>query len=151
MGIVSILLLVICMTSAVVLAVVILLQDEEGEGFGGLFGGASSTAFGSRSGNVLTKFTSIIAAVFMFGTFSLAWINRTPESGNIVRRARMESLRAAEDDWWIQVEQNSSQGEESGPADETENPQVSPKGGTEAESGVIRAGETEGNGETESE
>ena len=103
MGIVSILLLVLCVSSAAVLVVVILLQDEEGEGFGGLFGGASSTPFGSRSGNVLTKFTSVVAAVFLFGTFALAWVNRTPDSENIIGRARLESLRETQGEWWVQT------------------------------------------------
>ena len=110
MGIVSILLLVLCVSSAAVLIVVILLQDEEGEGIGGMFGGASSTPFGSRSGNVLTKFTSVVAAVFLFGTFALAWVNRTPDSENIIGRARLESLRESQGEWWVQTGQETGTG-----------------------------------------
>lgn len=112
MGVIGVLLLVVSVLSAVILVIVVLLQDEEGEGMGGLFSGASSTPFGSRSGNVLTRFTTVVAAVFLIGTFSLAWINRTPESGNIVGKARMESLKDTQEDWWIEVEPTELQPEE---------------------------------------
>ena len=59
--------------SAVLLVIIIMLQDEQGEGLGGIFGGGSSSAFGSRTGNVLTRFTSILGAIFVIGAFSLAW------------------------------------------------------------------------------
>jgi len=57
-----------------------MIQDEQGEGLGGIFGGGSSTPFGSRAGNVLTRFTTIFAILFLFGSFMLAWMNRTKES-----------------------------------------------------------------------
>ena len=56
MGIIGIVLLVIMAISAVLLVLVVLVQDDQGEGIGGIFGGGSNTAFGSRSGNVLTRF-----------------------------------------------------------------------------------------------
>ena len=56
MGLIGIVLLVILVISAVLLVLVVLVQDEQGEGIGGIFGGGSNTAFGSRSGNVLTRF-----------------------------------------------------------------------------------------------
>ena len=143
MSIISILLLVVCVTSAVLLIVIVLLQDEEGEGFGGLFGGGSSTTFGSRSGNILTKFTSIIAVVFMFGTFSLAWVNRTPETGNIIRRARIESLQESEEDWWVQVKETESKGEGDGDTEKEQPIQASEESEADGESGIIRAGEDE--------
>lgn len=121
MAIVSILLLILCVTSALLLVIVVLLQDEEGEGLGGLFSGASSTPFGSRSGNVLTKFTSIVAAVFLVGVFGLAWINRSPDTDSIVGRARMESLRQSQGDWWVDVEDEGTSDasvQADGPADE---------------------------------
>jgi preprotein translocase subunit SecG len=103
MGLLSIVLLVIFALAALLMILVIMLQDDQGEGIGGLFGGGSSSAFGSRSGNILTRFTSILGAIFIVGAFALAWLNRSSESTDIVEKARLEQMREAEDsDWWIE-------------------------------------------------
>ena len=73
MGLLSIVLLVIFALAALLMILVIMLQDDQGEGIGGLFGGGSSSAFGSRSGNILTRFTAILGAIFIVGAFALAW------------------------------------------------------------------------------
>jgi preprotein translocase subunit SecG len=104
MGVISIVLLVILIISAVLLVLVVLVQDDQGEGLGGIFGGGSTTPFGSRSGNVLTRFTAILAAVFLFCVFAIAWVNKTPEAGNVIGRARAESLQGGQkQDWWVQT------------------------------------------------
>ena len=72
MGIIGIALLVIFVAAALLMIVVILLQDDQGEGLAGMFGGGGTTPVGSRSGNVLTRFTSILAAVFIVGAFALS-------------------------------------------------------------------------------
>ncbi|UCF98608.1 MAG: preprotein translocase subunit SecG [Spirochaetaceae bacterium] len=103
MGLLSIVLLVIFAIGALLMILVIMLQDDQGEGIGGLFGGGSSTAFGSRSGNILTRFTSILGAIFIVGAFALAWLNRTPESADILEKARLEQMQEAqESNWWVE-------------------------------------------------
>jgi preprotein translocase subunit SecG len=88
----------------VLLVLVVLLQDEEGEGVGGLFSGGSSTAFGSRTGNILTRFTAILAAIFLFCAFALAWLNRSPSVGNVIGKARQETLKEGESStWWAEL------------------------------------------------
>ena len=102
MGLVSILILIVFILSALILILVVLIQDDQGEGLGGLFGGGSSSAFGPRTGNVLTRFTSVVAAIFLVTAFGIAWINRTPETGDILQKARVEQLKDAEEnDWWV--------------------------------------------------
>jgi preprotein translocase subunit SecG len=104
MGLIAIVLLVILVISAILLVLVVLVQDEQGEGLGGIFGGGSTTPFGSRSGNVLTRFTAILATVFIVCTLALAWVNKSPEMGNVIGRARQESLKGAEkQSWWVQT------------------------------------------------
>ena len=104
MGVISVTLLVILVVSAVLLVLVVLVQDDQGEGLGGIFGGGSTTPFGSRSGNVLTRFTAILAAVFLVCIFGLAWVNKNPEAGNVIGKARQESLSgSAQQSWWIQT------------------------------------------------
>ena len=102
MGLIGVLLLVVFSISSLLLIVIVLIQDEQGEGIGGLFGGGSSTAFGSRSGNILTKFTSILAAIFLVCSFALAWINRTPETGDLLGAARRGAGQEQSiDEWWV--------------------------------------------------
>lgn len=51
----------------------ILLQSGKGAEIGAAFGGSSQTVFGSRGpANFLSKFTVVVAAVFMMTSFSLA-------------------------------------------------------------------------------
>jgi len=60
------------------LLVVILLQQGKGGDMASAFGGGSSqTAFGARAGaTVLTKATTILAALFMLGALALAIIGQ---------------------------------------------------------------------------
>jgi len=103
MGAIGIALIVILIVSAVLLVLVVLVQDDQGEGLGGIFGGGSTTPFGSRSGNVLTRFTAILAAVFLVCIFGLAWVNKNPEAGNVISKARQESLAGKQQSWWVQT------------------------------------------------
>jgi preprotein translocase subunit SecG len=51
----------------------ILLQSGKGAEIGAAFGGSSQTVFGSRGpANFLSKFTVVVAAVFMVTSFTLA-------------------------------------------------------------------------------
>lgn len=103
MGLLSIVLLVIFALAALLMILVIMLQDDQGEGIGGLFGGGSSSAFGPRSGNILTRFTTILGAIFIVGAFALAWLNRTPDSTDIIEKARLEQMQEAEaSNWWVE-------------------------------------------------
>jgi preprotein translocase subunit SecG len=100
MGVIGIVLIVVLVVSAVLLVLVVLVQDDQGEGIGGIFGGGSNTAFGSRSGNVLTKFTAALAAIFLVCCFGVAWISRTPSGGDVIQKARQQSLGGTTDQSW---------------------------------------------------
>lgn len=100
MEIIGILLMAIFVISAILMIVLIMLQDDQGEGLGGLFGGGSSTPFGSRSGNVLTKATSIFAVVFLFAIVGLALINRTKYEEDVLNAARSEEA-AERGEWFL--------------------------------------------------
>ena len=125
MGLLSIILLVIFALAALIMILMIMLQDDQGEGIGGLFGGGSTTPFGSRSGNILTRFTSILGAIFIVGAFALAWLNRSPETTDIVEKARLEQIQEAEQsNWWVEriEEVEPGAGEETGEDGESEAP-----------------------------
>lgn len=99
MGFVNVLLLVLFIIVAILLILIVLVQNEEGDSLGGIFAGGSSSAFGSRSGNVLTRTTSILGALFLILSFSLAMVNRTPSDEGV--RAAAEQLETtANTEWW---------------------------------------------------
>ena len=104
MSAIAIVILVTLVLSAVLLVLLVLIQDESGEGVGGIFGGGSTTPFGSRAGNVLTRLTAVLGAVFMVCAFTLAWMNRSPEAGNVIGKARQQQLQTpTTEDWWVQT------------------------------------------------
>jgi len=78
MAIIGTLLLVVFVIICVLLVSIVLVQSEEGGGMGGLFGGAGTQAFGSRSGNVITRTTYILVTLFFLASFGLAFINKAP-------------------------------------------------------------------------
>ena len=120
MAIVSILVLVIFVVSALLLMAVVLIQDDQGGGIGAMFGGGGGTPFGARTGNVLTRATAVLAVIFLVAAFALAWMNRTPDAGNVIGRARAERMRGIErTDWWVETPAPEILTQEQAPADET--------------------------------
>jgi len=88
MGVLSVVLLVFFVIIAVLLVLLVLIQNDEGGGFGGMFGGGANTAFGSRSGNVLTRATTVLGSLFLIVSLSLAILSRTPTGSGVEEEAR---------------------------------------------------------------
>jgi preprotein translocase subunit SecG len=100
-GIIEIVFIVIFVICAFLLMGLVLLQDEQGEGLGGIFGGGSSTPFGSRSGNVLTRLTAILGAIFLLTSFGLSWMKSSNEAGDVLGAAQAQRQEnSAGIDWW---------------------------------------------------
>ena len=60
--------------ACIILVLVVLLQAGKGADMGAVFGGASSTIFGSSgAGNFLTRLTTGAAIVFMATSLALTW------------------------------------------------------------------------------
>jgi len=59
---------------AVLLMLVVLIQPGSSGGLGFL-GGGSQSAFGIRTGNVMTKLTTVLAALFLIVSFTLGYLN----------------------------------------------------------------------------
>jgi preprotein translocase subunit SecG len=98
MGILSILLLVFFVIVALFLVGMVLIQDEQGDGLAGMFGGGSSSTFGSRAGNVLTRTTQVLGALFIVTALGLAILFKTPDTGDVAAAARQQGAKSAE--WW---------------------------------------------------
>ena len=67
---------------------------------GGLFGGSSSTAFGSRSGNILTRITTVLGALFLIISLGLALMNRSTAGDGVERAAQSVAPNFETNDWW---------------------------------------------------
>jgi len=99
MGVLSIVLLVFFVITAILLVLIVLAQNEEGDSLGGIFAGGSGSAFGSRSGNVLTRATGVLGALFLVISLGLALVNRTPGGGGVEKAGRELAPQDASE-WW---------------------------------------------------
>jgi preprotein translocase subunit SecG len=109
----DILFLILIILSAILLVIVVMMQDEQGEGLGGIFGGGSSTPFGSRSGNVLTRITAILAIVFLASTLGLAFLKRTPRESRGAVDKSLENMyeSSVEELWYADIEEEKESSE----------------------------------------
>jgi preprotein translocase subunit SecG len=99
MTILSTVLLVFFVIVAILLVLLVLIQNEEGDSLGGIFAGGSSSAFGSRSGNVLTRSTTVLGALFLIISLGLALLNRTPGGTGVEAAGRELSIEAQTTNW----------------------------------------------------
>jgi preprotein translocase subunit SecG len=99
MSALSIVLLVFFVIIAVLLILLVLVQNEEGDSLGGIFAGGSGSAFGSRSGNVLTRTTTVLGALFLVLSLGLALLNRSPGVTGVEAEGRRLSAEAAVNNW----------------------------------------------------
>ncbi|MCL2243153.1 MAG: preprotein translocase subunit SecG [Treponema sp.] len=105
MGILSVILLVLFVIIAILLVLLVLIQNEEGNSLGGIFAGGSDSAFGSRSGNVLTRATTVLGSLFLIISFGLAILSRTPAGGGVEEEGRRLSVDAVGSSW-VETELN---------------------------------------------
>ncbi len=106
---VSIALLVFFIVAFLIVGLV-LLQNEEGDSLGGLFSGGSNSAFGSRSGNILTRATYTLITLFFVVTFFLAWLNKSPGDSGLQKDAQMQQAETATE-WWKEKDASSDSNE----------------------------------------
>jgi len=99
MAILSTVLLVFFVLVAILLVLLVLIQTEEGDSLGGIFAGSSGSAFGSRSGNVLTRATTILGSLFLIISLGLALLNRTPGGTGVEAAGRELSAESAATNW----------------------------------------------------
>jgi len=99
MGILSVVLLVFFIIIAILLVLLVLIQTEDGNHLGGLFAGGSDSAFGSRSGNVLTRATSVLGALFLIVSLGYALLVRSSGGSNVEKEARSLTVEDARTNW----------------------------------------------------
>jgi preprotein translocase subunit SecG len=101
MGILGIVLLVFFIIVAILLILLVLVQDEEGDSLGGIFAGGSGSAFGSRSGNVLTRATTVVGALFVVVSLGLALMHRNPAGSGVEKAGRALSGESGSE-WFME-------------------------------------------------
>ena len=99
MDVLGVILFVLYVIDAVLLALLVLIQDEQGDSLGGIFGGGSNTAFGASSSNVLVKLTRILGVLFLVLSLSVAFFLRSSNSDNVIGESRIISEKDA-GNWW---------------------------------------------------
>jgi preprotein translocase subunit SecG len=99
MGVLSVVLLVFFVIVAILLVLLVLIQNSDGDSLGGIFAGGSSSAFGSRSGNVLTRATTVFGVLFLVISFGLALLNRTPGGSGVEAAGRELSSEVTTTNW----------------------------------------------------
>lgn len=112
--------LVVFVIIAVLLVGLVLLQNDGGNGAGGLFGGSSASVFGSRSGTVLSKATYILGILFFVLCFVLALMNKPDKSedAGVIEAAGEENgieqpADSEDEDWFKKAPEESGEAEES--------------------------------------
>jgi preprotein translocase subunit SecG len=105
MSALSVVLLVFFVVIAILLILLVLIQNEEGDSLGGIFAGGSGSAFGSRSGNVLTRATTVLGALFLVLSLGLALLNRSPGIDGVEAESRRLNSEA-ESGGWLERELN---------------------------------------------
>ena len=101
MGILGIVLLVFFVIVAILLILLVLIQNEEGDSLGGIFAGGSGSAFGSRSGNVLTRATTVLGALFLVISLGVALMHRSPVGSGVEQAGRALSQEAGSE-WFLE-------------------------------------------------
>ncbi|MDR0707509.1 MAG: preprotein translocase subunit SecG [Treponema sp.] len=99
MEVLGIVLLVFFIIAAILLVFLVLIQDEEGDSLGGIFAGGSSSAFGSRSGNILTKATSVLGALFLILSLGLALVSKSDSGSGVEAAGRQLSTESSAGNW----------------------------------------------------
>jgi preprotein translocase subunit SecG len=107
MGILGIVLLVIFILSCLLLILMVIIQDSDSDSLGGVFAGGSSSVFGSRSTNVVVRFTYALGAIFFVCAFSLALINKS-SLGNVEKAAQAQGKGTTTTEWWNAKPQSSA-------------------------------------------
>lgn len=86
------LILGIHIVASILLILIVLMQSAKGGGLGGAFGGITETAFGTRAGTFLTRFTTTMAILFMITSLTLAVLSSKKKVSVMEREPAAETV-----------------------------------------------------------
>lgn len=90
------LILGIHIAASILLILIVLMQSAKGGGLGGAFGGVTETAFGSRAGTFLTRFTTTLAILFMVTSLTLTVLSSKKRASVMEKEPPVETIPEAE-------------------------------------------------------
>jgi preprotein translocase subunit SecG len=108
MGVLSVILLVLFIVVCLLLIFIVAIQDEDSQGLGGIFGGTSNSAFGSRVGSVVNKATAILGGAFMVLALVVALLNKAPSQDKLLEQVQTNQVQQTTE-WWNQSSDAASQ------------------------------------------
>lgn len=73
----------------------ILIQDEQGDGIGGVFGGGSSSIFGAKSSSVAVKITGFFIAFFFIFVVLLSFMNTKRADNSFLNDIKTENKNSS--------------------------------------------------------
>lgn len=100
MGILTGFLFVLFILVCLLLVFFVIIQDDQGEALGSLFGGGNQPAFGNSSGNILTKITGILGFLFFLSTALISFTITSRDKGGLIGIAREKAAKKTKIEWW---------------------------------------------------
>ncbi|EEF84129.1 preprotein translocase subunit SecG [Borreliella spielmanii] len=76
---------------SIFIVLLILIQDEQGDGIGGVFGGGSSSIFGAKSSSVAVKITGFFIALFFIFVVLLSFMNTRRADNSFLNDIKTEN------------------------------------------------------------
>lgn len=92
MGVLSIILLVLFVIVCLLLIFLVAIQDEKSQGLGGIFGGSSTSVFGSGTSSFINRATTGLVIAFMVLALLIGFTNRSKTSNTLLDAAASQSV-----------------------------------------------------------
>lgn len=86
--------------AAVLLILLVLIQNDQGEGLGGLFSGSSSSPFGGQGANALQRITSMLALLFFVSAVGYGLTTRARYSIGLDVNSSFQGENQNSAPWW---------------------------------------------------
>ncbi|WP_215540140.1 preprotein translocase subunit SecG [Borreliella bavariensis] len=80
---------------SIFIILLILIQDEQGDGIGGVFGGGSSSIFGAKSSSVAVKITGFFIAFFFIFVVLLSFMNTKRADNSFLNDIKTENKNSS--------------------------------------------------------
>ena len=111
MAILAVIFIILFVIVAFIMSFFVLIQDEQGDSIGGLFGGGSSASpFGASSNSMMVRITAVLGTLFMVLSLAVAFFVKTPAADNVEKAAKLKQGKTLEGDWFTPGEDQSIQG-----------------------------------------
>ncbi|EEC20875.1 putative protein-export membrane protein SecG [Borreliella afzelii ACA-1] len=86
---------VIFVIVSIFIILLVLIQDEQGDGIGGVFGGGSSSIFGAKSSSVAVKITGFFIAFFFIFVVLLSFMNTRRVDNSFLKDIKTENKNSS--------------------------------------------------------